>query len=247
MFPMAMAPTRHAGLALIVGVVLAMGGSFIFPGGPIVDTVDQTDFVASIGALAGNAGLGHATTLVVIVAMLLHGYGLLGLFGLARGSEGFQGPGLRFGIMLSLFGWGIFALSMAKRLMVIHFTQRADLADTAAVRELFDSAALTSHMEMSGLILGAVAILPFASALTGLGLAPRFDGMDVLKLACYGLVAVGVLGFVNFLIALFVPELNVETLLVTNNLLWSIGSLCLLIVGIGMYQGRSELTPDDAT
>ena len=244
---MAMAPTRHAGLALIVGVVLAMVGSLIFPGGPIVDRVDQTDFEAAIGALAGNPGLGHFTTLMVIVGMLLHGYGLLGLFGLARGGEGFQGPGLRFGIILSLFGWGIFALSMSKRLMVIHLTQRAGIADTAGLQELFDSAALNGHMEMAGLILGAIAILPFASALTGLGLAPRFDGMDVLKLACYGLVAIGVLGLVNFMVALFVPQLNVETLQIINNVLWSIGSLCLLILGIGMYQGRSELTPADAT
>ena len=244
---MTMAPTRHAGLALAVGVVLAMFGSLIFPGGPIVDRVDQTDFAAAIGALAGNPGLGHFTTLVVIVGMVLHGYGLLGLFGLARGGEGFQGPGLRFGIILSLFGWGVFALSMAKRLMVIHLTQRADLADSAAAREFFDAAALTSHMEMSGLILGAIALLPIASALTGLGLASRFDGMDALKLACLGLVAVGVLGLINFIIALFVPESNVETLLIINNVLWSIGSLCLLILGIGMYRGRSELMPEGAT
>lgn len=243
---MTMAPTRYAGLALAVGVVLSMVGSLIFPGGPIVDSVDQTDFEAAIGALAGNPGLGHFTTLMVIAGMVLHGYGFVGLFGVARGGEGFQGPLLRFGIILSLFGWGIFALSMAKRLMVIHLTQRAEIADTASVQTFFDDAALTSHMEMSGLILGAITLLPIASALTGLGLAPRFNRMDVFKVACQGLVAVGVLGFVNFVVALFVPESNVQTLLIINNVLWSIGSLCLFIVGVGMYRGRSELTPDDA-
>ena len=41
---MALASTRQAGLALVAGVVLAMVGSLVFPGGPFVESVDQTDF-----------------------------------------------------------------------------------------------------------------------------------------------------------------------------------------------------------
>ena len=244
---MTMAPTRHAGLALIVGGLLSMVGSIIFPGGPIVDSVDQTDFEGAIEVLAANPGLGHLTTLMVILGMLLHGYGLLGLFGLARGREGFQGPGLRFGIILSLFGWGLFILSLAKRHMVIHLTQRADTAETASLQEFFDTAALTGHTEMSGLILGFIVIYPFASALTGLGLAPRFGGMDVFRAACYGLVLIGVLGFLNFIYALFVPDTDLVLHLIINNLVLMVGSVCLLAIGIGMYQGRGEFMPDDAT
>ncbi len=244
---MAMAPTRLAGLALLVGVVLAMTGSIIFPGGPIVDTVDQLDYDSAIEALAANPGLAHLTALMVIIGMLLHGYGLLGLFGLARGGEGFQGPGLRFGIILSLFGWGLFTLALAKRHMVIYLTERADVADTASLQEFFDSAALTGHLEMSGLILGFIVIYPFASALTGLGLASRFDGMDVFKAACYGLVLIGAVGFLNFIFALFVAGTDLELYLLFNNLVLMVGSVCLFVVGLGMYRGRSELTPDDAT
>ena len=243
---MAMAPTRLAGLALLVGVVVTMVGSIIFPGGPIVDTVDQTDFEGAIEALAANPGLGHLTTLMVILGMLLHGYGLLALFGLARGGEGFQGPGLRFGIILSLFGWGLFILSLAKRHMVIHLTQRADIADTASLQEFFEGAALTGHLETSGLVLGFITIYPFGSALTGLGLAPRFDGMDVFKAACYGLVLVGALGFLNFIYALFVPDTDLVLHLLINNVVLMVGSVCLFVVGLGMYRGRSEFTPDDA-
>ncbi len=229
-----------------MGVILSMIGSMVFPGGPLVDRVDQTDFEAAIVALAGNPGLGHVTTLMVIVGMLLHGYGLLALFGLARGGEGFSGPGLRFGIILSLFGWGLFILAMAKRLMVIHLTQRADVAETAALEEFFNTAALTGHTEMAGLVLGFIVIYPFGSALTGLGLVARFGGMDLLKLACYGLVAVGIVGFTNLLVALFSPASIVETLLIVNNTTLAVGSVCLLVLGIGMYQGRSEVTAGDA-
>lgn len=243
---MAIASTRTGGLALALGVVLALVGSALFPGGPLVDGVDQTDFEASVGALAANPDLAHATTLVVIVGMLLHAYGFLALFALGRGNQGFMGPGLRFGLILSLFAWGVFAVSQGKRIMVIHLMQRADVAETDASRSVFEAAALNGHTEMIGLLIGFMIFFPFATMLVGLGLAPRFEGMDLLKAACYGFVVVGALAFVNFLWAMFIPDTNLEVHLVVHNLMSLVGSLCLLILGIGMYRGRSELQPDGA-
>ena len=243
---MALASTRQAGLALVAGVVLAMVGSLVFPGGPFVDSVDQTDFEAALVALGDSPRLGHLTSLMVIVGMLLHAYGLLGLLGLTRGQEGLRGPGLRFGILLSLFAWGIFTVAIGKRLMVIHLIQRSDLAETAEMQALFESAALTGHTEMAGLTVAFITMYPFASALVGLGLAPRFVGMDVFRASCYGLVVVGALGLLNLVYALFVPDTDLLSHLIINNLVLSFGSLCLLILGIGMYRGRSEFTPDDA-
>ena len=92
---MAMTSTQQAGIALVLGVVLAMVGSLIFPGGPIVSSVDQTEFGPAIEALGEHPWLGHLSSLMVIVGMLLHGYGLLALFGLARGNQGLRGAGLR--------------------------------------------------------------------------------------------------------------------------------------------------------
>lgn len=242
---MAIGSTRTAGLALAIGVVLALGGSLLFPGGPVVDGVDQTDFDAAVGALAANPELGHATTLVVVLGMLLHAYGFLALFALGRGNEGMMGLGLRFGLILSIFAWGIFAISQGKRIMVIHLMQRADASESASSREFFEAAALTSHTEMIGLLIGFMVIFPFATMLVGLGLAPRFQGMDLLKVACYGFVVIGALALVNFAWAMFIAQASPESHLVIHNLLSLIGSVCLLIVGIGMYQGRSELTPAD--
>ena len=244
---MAIASTRTAGLALALGVVLALVGSFLFPGGPLVDGVDQTDFDASVGALARNPELSHATTLVVIAGMLLHAYGFLALFGLGRGHGGFMGPGLRFGLILSLFAWAVFAVSQGKRIMVIHLMQRADGAETESARDVFETAALTGHTEMIGLLIGFMVFFPFATMLVGLGLAPRFEGMDLLKAACYGFVVVGALALVNFLYAMFIPDTDLETHLVLHNLMSLVGSACLFIVGIGMYQGRSELVADNST
>ena len=241
---MTLAPTRTAGLALVVGVLLALGGSVLFPGGPLVDGVDQTDFEAAVGALADNPELAHATTLVVIVGMLLHAYGFLGLFSLGRGNAGLVGLWLKFGLILSIFAWGIFAVSQGKRIMVIHLMQRSDVAESADLRDFFEAAALTGHTEMIGLLIGFMIIFPFATALVGLGLAPRFEGMDLLKAACYGFIAVGVLALANFVYAMFIPGTNLEAHLIVHNLLSLVGSVCLVIVGIGMYRGRAELVPD---
>ncbi len=241
---MAIGSTRTAGLALALGVVLAVGASMLFPGGPIVDGVDQTDFSAAVGALADNPEIAHATTLVVIVGMLLHAYGFLALFALGRGQQGLMGLGLRFGLILSIFAWGIFAISQGKRILVIHLMQRADVAETADARDFFETAALTSHTEMIGLLIGFMVIFPFATMLVGLGLAPRFEGLDLLKAACYGFIAIGALALVNFAYAMFISPGEPESHLLIHNLLSLIGSICLVIVGIGMYRGRSELVPD---
>ena len=241
---MAVTSTRLAGLALVVGVVLAMVGSILYPGGVVVQSVDQTDFEGAIAALGESPRLGYLTALVVILGMLLHGYGLLALFGLGRGSEGFRGPGLRAGIILSLFAWGIFTLALGKRLMVIHLMQRAGLSDAAGEQELFESAALTGHIEMAGLVLGFITLYPFGSALVGLGLAPRFGAMDVFKASCYGLVVIGAAGLLNILYALFIPEVDLVLHLLLNNFVLMVGSVCLFVIGLGMYRGRSELTPD---
>ena len=40
--------TRAGGLAVMAGMVLTLVASLFFPGGPIIDPVDQTDFPAAV-------------------------------------------------------------------------------------------------------------------------------------------------------------------------------------------------------
>ena len=69
--------------------------------------------------------------------------------------------------------------------------------------------------------------------------------MNVFKLASYGLVVIGALALVVFIIVQHSPGTDVETLL--NNILLLIGSFCLFAIGLGMYQRRSELVPQDSS
>ena len=62
---------RHAGLALMAGVVLVIVAALFLPGNAFMSPVDQTDFVAARDALGDNAGLAHWMTFITLVSLLL--------------------------------------------------------------------------------------------------------------------------------------------------------------------------------
>lgn len=69
----------------------------------------------------------------------------------------------------------------------------------------FEAFALAGHVDMAGLLMGFVWVWPVASILVGLGILGRCGDLNVLTVASYGLV----------------------------------------IIGLGLYQGRRELVPDE--
>ena len=105
----------------------------------------------------------------------------------------------------------------------------------------FEAAALAVHIDATAVTLAFVALAPLASSLFGLGLSRRFASMDLFKVACYVLVASGVVGLFNFLFAMNAPDLGIQSLLLINTLVLYIQGICLIIVGYGMYRGRNEL------
>lgn len=240
--------TKGAGLSLMTGWALALVASLFFPGGILIVPVDGTDFAEAINVMADYASLAHVTTFLVIVAMLLHGYGVLGLYRLSYRQGSLGSPVLRFGILSSLFGWAIFIVGMGKRHMIVHLMQRAmDAGTTPEMRADFEILAVATYADMAGIMLAFLTIFPFGSSLMGLALAPRFSGMNVYKLASYGLVVIGVGGLVNFLVVQHAPGVGIGLLLQINNTLLLIGGVCLLLIGLGMYRERSEFMPEPSS
>ena len=238
-----MSGSKPAGLALMAGVVLLFISSLLHPGGAFIDPVDQTDLPRAIIVMADYASLTHVLTMLIIFGMLLYCYSFLALFRVSR-QEGLADSALRFGIITSMFGWGIFILAMGMRHFTIHLMQRSmDSAMAPEMQAEFEILALNVYTGMAGVVLALVAIYPISSILVGLGLASRFRGMNIFKLASYGLVAIGAASLVNFLIVQHIPDAGPATLLLINNLLLFVGSFCLFAIGLGMYQGRSELAP----
>ena len=185
--------------------------------------------------------------MLAIFGMLLYCYSFLSLLRVAR-QQGFADSALRFGIITSMFGWGTFILAMGMRHFTVHLMQRSmDPAIAPEMQTQFRILALNVYTSMAGLILALVAIYPIASILVGLGLASRFRGIIIYRLAAYGLVAIGAANLVNFLIIQHFPYAGYETLLLINTLLLFGGSFCLFTIGVGMFQGRSEFIPESSS
>ena len=239
--------TRPAGIALMAGVVVAFFPSLLTPGGWLISPVDQTNYAETLEVLSRYPSLAHVTAMAAAISMLLYGYGLLGLLGLRAVPDSKLSSLLQYGVITSLFGWGIFLIAMGKRHMTVHLIQRSmgEAENSELQRVLFD-AALNGYADMAGLILAFLSIYPFASMMVGVGLAPRFGSMNVYKIASIGLFVVGAAGFINFVVAQHFPAIALDLLLGVNNSLLSIGALCLFIVGLGMYRQRRELMPDEA-
>ena len=236
--------SKGAGLALMTGVILAIVASLFYPGGPVINPVDQSDFGAAVVALGEHPSLAHVMTMLVIVGMLLHVYGISALLRLGKGEQCLAGTVLRSGVFASLFAWGIFIIGLGQRHMVIHLMQRSE-NESADMAQQFQGLALDGHIGMAGMLMGFVWIWPVASSLVGLGLVARIGAVNVYKLAALGLLAIGVGGMVNFVVAQHASGLDINALLMANNILQMFGSIFLFIVGLGLYRGQRGLVPEE--
>lgn len=236
---------RYAGLTLAVGVVLSFVAPIFMPGFVLISPVDQTDFAAARDALGESPVLAQWMTFITFISLLLMSFGFLGLLPLASRQPGLGGRLLQFGIIATLIEWSILIIAAGMRHFEIHLMQRGNLAtDGSPMATVFEDAALAVHIEITAVSLAFVALAPVASSMFGLGLSIRFASTRLFKVAGHVLVAGGVLGLVNFLFAMSAPEAGIQSLLFVNTIVLYIQGICLIIVGLGMYQGRNELVEE---
>ena len=238
---------KYAGIALIAGVVVAFVAPIFMPGYALIYPVDQTDFAAAVEALGDGAVLAHWVNFISLISWLLMISAFLALYSLASRQGGMGGKLLRFGIIASIIEWSILIIAVGMRHFVIHLMQRSELGEESPPPEAFEAAALAVHTDMIGVTLAFVALYPLASITVGLGLSNRFASMDVYKGAAYVMVVAGLVGLANFLFLMSVPEMGLENLLVINNLALYIGGICFIVIGYGMYRGRTELAEEGSS
>lgn len=237
--------TRVGGLALIAGVILSLAASLFFPGGALIDTVDAGDFAATITTMANNASLTHVTTLGVTFALLLEAYGVLTLLGLTSRQGGLADAALRFGVITSILGWGLFIIESGTRHMAVHVTLHGVGGGTGPnVQPQLDELALTVYTAGAAVHFAFLAVSSVAAIFLGIGLASRFSTMNLFKAATYGMVLVGVLGLVNLIIIQHIHDIELSVVALVSNGALTVGAVCFLVFGIGMYKGRSELSSD---
>ena len=235
---------KYAGLALMLSVILAFVAPIFMPGYALIDPVDQTNFALARDALGDSPVLSHWVNFITLVSLLLMIFGFLCLYPLASRQGGMAGKFLQFGIIASIIEWGILIIAAGMRHFVIHLMQRSELANGSPSPAEFEAAALAVHTDMIGITLAFVALYPLASIAVGLGLSNRFASLDIYKGAAYVMAAAGILGLVNFLFAMSAPGLGIQSLLLINNLALYVGGICFIVVGYGMYKGRSEFAEE---
>lgn len=237
--------TRYAGLALIIGVALALVAPLFMPGYTFINPVDQIDFAAARDALGDSAVLAQWVTFITLISLLLMSFGFVGIYPLASRQAGLGGRLLQFGIIATLIEWSILIIATGMRHFEIHLMQRMNLATEGSLSAgEFEAAALAVHIDITAVTLAFVALAPLASSLFGIGLSNRFASMGLYKAACYLLVVGGLVGLVNFLFAMNSPDLGIQSLLLINTLVLYVQGICLIIFGYGMYRGQEGLTED---
>ena len=240
-----MTTTRYAGIALMASIVLLLATSWLLPGRTIIDPVDQTDFVAVRDALGDTALLAHWVTFAEIVSMLLMTFGALALYPLASRQAGLGGRLLQFGIIVSIIQWSFLIVAAGMRHFVIHLMQRSALLDDGSpLAADFEVAALAVQTNMAGVVLSLIVLFPLATMMLGLGLASRFSSTGPYKIASYVMAAGGLVGLVVFLLAMNAPGLDIQTLIWISSVVLYVDSICMFIIGLGMYKGREGLTDE---
>ena len=229
---------RGAGLALMAAVVVSILAAIASPGVSLIDAVDQTDFDRALDSLGNNPNLGHVTTLLAIVSMLLYARGFSGMFRSIQNEKGVGSTILRAGIGTSLFGWALFVTGMGMRHFAIHLTQRA-AEEPAAAETLLDGASGV-FIAMTAVLLAFLAVYPVATFLTGAGLAMRFKSVGLQAVVAWILMIAGVAAFAVFQTALHVPSFDPAIMLQTHNVALTLGTFAIFALGFGIFRDQSS-------
>ena len=241
-----MTKTRAAGLVFMAGLLINLISSFLYPGGPLIEYTDQSDFAAAIAVLEDYAILGHVGTMATIIGVLMMMAGLVRLVSLGESNWVLGRPVLRVAIIFTLFEWSLVVFGAAQRHVLIHLLQRGNESGVSAdMAASFDALALGAYVDMIGALLAFLLVMPFGSFLLGLALVSYLKDMDVYKIAAYVLMLVGAVGFVVIMTSMLVPDLDIQMLLTINNVNLMIGTVALFIIGLGMFTGKSELQSEE--
>ena len=70
--------------------------------------------------------------------------------------------------------------------------------------------------------------------------------MGIFKLASLGLALTGLLTFIVLMIAEHVPGIDLHGVDVASSIVLFFGSICILVIGLGIMQGRQEFVGEEA-
>lgn len=232
---------RAPGLAIVGGLAVLTIALLFYPGGWLVDPSDPLDFQETIDAMTGNDNLTHGLSFLIVLAALSIAYGLFSFWRLSGPAGSLGHSLLRFGILVNLFHYGIYILTLGMRDLLVAVHQHRD---SLAAPEQADQLLLVLHAASGGLHYSFVTISSISGILVGIGLARRFSSLGLSAAACWVFALAGTAGLINVLVGQQ-AEVNPEAFIMVSNVVLFVAAAALLVIGIGVLRGESELVPED--
>lgn len=234
--------TRAPGTAIVGGLVVLMIALILYPGGWVVDATSSMDFQATIDAMVENDNLSHLVLFAVIISCLVISYGVLSFWRLSDSADAL----LRFGVLLNLFHYGIYILTMGMRHMLVAIAQHQDNIEVDGVPA--SAAQINDYLVMlqassGGLHYGFVIVSSMSGVVLGFALARRFESLNLYAAACWVFCLAGVAGLLNAFIGQQ-AEAAPEAFVIVSNLVLTVAAIALLVIGVGVMRGERELIPE---
>ena len=242
MTSMTFSGNKTAGWAIVGGLALLLIALILYPGGWVVDATSSLDFQSTIDAMVENDNLSHAVFFAVIVACLAISYGLFWFWRLSDSGDAL----LRFGILLNLFHYGIYILTMGMRHMLVAIAQHQgdiEVDGVAASAAQINDYLVMLQATSGGLHYAFAVVSSVSGVVLGLALARRFGALNIYAASCWVFFAAGVAGLLNAVIGQQ-AEVAPAAFVATSNVVIFIAALALLVIGVGVLRGARELVPD---
>ncbi|MCY4615200.1 MAG: hypothetical protein OXC71_02235 [Chloroflexi bacterium] len=230
-----------AGWALIVAVITGFVSSIFIPGGFLIDPVDSASFAEAAGVLGDNSEVTQFVTFAFVVSIVLYWFGLSSLRRAFSGDSVMDGVS-RFALNIFLIGYAFLVVELSLRHILTHVLAHG--VGSSPVQE--EAMAVALFAVAAGLHFAFLYVSAIGSTIFGYALARRSAGMDIFQLASWGLALTGVVTFILLMLAEHVPDVDLHGVAVASNLMLLFASLCILVIAVGIKQGRREFVGDDA-
>lgn len=242
MTSMTFSGNKTAGWAIVGGLALLLIALILYPGGWVVDATSSLDFQSTIDAMVENDNLSHAVFFAVIIACLAISYGLFWFWRLSDSGDAL----LRFGILLNLFHYGIYILTMGMRHMLVAIAQHQgdiEVDGVAASAAQINDYLVMLQATSGGLHYAFAVVSSVSGVVLGLALARRFGALNIYASACWAFFLAGAAGLLNAVIGQQ-AEVAPAAFVATSNIVIFVAALALLVIGVGVLRGERELVPD---
>ena len=190
--------------------------------------------------MGDNAELAQFMTMLFVLSVVLYWFGLNSLHRAFSSSSAMDRVS-RFALNIFLVGYAFLIIELSVRHILIHVLAHGvggnASEETAMATTLFAAAA--------GIHIAFLYVTSIGSTIFGYGLARRCADMSIFKLASLGLALTGLLSFVVLMIAEHVPAIDLHGVAVGSSIVLFFGSLCILIIGVGIMQRRQEFVGEE--